>query len=97
MMTEERFAERQKDARETAARLAEAVAMPESEIVGDAVIQRFTFEAVWKALKLSLEGFGNGASALQMNGNLVVWDASAFKLWVRGSGRGSATQAGWTI
>ena len=59
-MSKERFAERQKDAGESATRLAEAVAMPESEIVRDAVIQRFkfTFGAVWKALKHYLERQG---------------------------------------
>ena len=59
-MSKERFAERQKEARESATRLAEAVAMPESEIVRDAVIHRFefTFEAVWIALKLYLERQG---------------------------------------
>ena len=59
-MSKERFIERQNDARESAARLAEAVAQTESEIVRDATIQRFefTFEAVWKTLKLYLERQG---------------------------------------
>jgi nucleotidyltransferase substrate binding protein (TIGR01987 family) len=60
-MSKERFIERQADARLSAARLAEAVAHPESEIVRDATIQRFefTFEAIWKTLKLYLERQGH--------------------------------------
>ena len=59
-MSKERFAERQGEVRDSAARLAEAVAEPESELVRDATIQRFefTFEVVWKALKLYLERQG---------------------------------------
>ncbi|MEI6350016.1 MAG: nucleotidyltransferase substrate binding protein [Verrucomicrobiota bacterium] len=59
-MSKERFLERQADVRDSVARLAEAVALPESELVRDATIQRFefTFEAVWKALKLYLERQG---------------------------------------
>lgn len=59
-MSKERFAERQTDVRESAARLAEAVAQPESELIRDATIQRFefTFEVVWKTLKLYLERQG---------------------------------------
>ncbi|MEP6601868.1 MAG: nucleotidyltransferase substrate binding protein [Nitrospirota bacterium] len=60
-MSKERFAERQADARESAARLAEAVAQPVSDLIRDATIQRFefTFEAVWKTLKLYLERQGH--------------------------------------
>ena len=60
-MSKDRFIERQSDARRSAARLAEAVAEPETELVRDATIQRFefTFEAVWKALKLYLEHQGH--------------------------------------
>ena len=60
-MSKERFIERQADARQSAARLAEAVAEPESELVRDATIQRFefTFEAVWKTLKLYRERQGH--------------------------------------
>lgn len=60
-MREERFAERQADVRESAARLAEAAAQPESELIRDATIQRFefTFEVVWKTLKLYLERQGH--------------------------------------
>lgn len=56
-MSRERFIERQADARNAAARLLEAVTQPESDIVRDAVIQRFefSFELIWKALKLYLE------------------------------------------
>jgi len=59
-MSEERFTERQADVRESASRLAEAVAHPESDLVRDATIQRFefTFEIVWKTLKLFLERQG---------------------------------------
>jgi nucleotidyltransferase substrate binding protein (TIGR01987 family) len=60
-MSKERFIERQADARASAARLAEAVAQPESELIRDATIQRveFTFEVVWKTLKLFLERQGH--------------------------------------
>jgi len=53
--------ERQSDVRESASRLAEAVAQPESELIRDATIQRFefTFEVVWKTLKLYLERQGH--------------------------------------
>lgn len=59
-MSKERFAERQADARESAARLTEAVAQPVSDLIRDATIKRFefTFEAVWKTLKLHLERQG---------------------------------------
>jgi nucleotidyltransferase substrate binding protein (TIGR01987 family) len=59
-MSKERFAERQADVRESANRLAEAVAQPESELIRDATIQRFefTFEVVWKTMKLYLERQG---------------------------------------
>ena len=60
-MSRERFAERQVDVRASADRLAEAVAQPESELIRDATIQRFefTFEVVWKTLKLYLERQGH--------------------------------------
>lgn len=60
-MSRERFIERQKEARDSAGRLAEAVLQPESELIRDATIQRFefTFEAVWKTLKLYLERQGH--------------------------------------
>jgi nucleotidyltransferase substrate binding protein (TIGR01987 family) len=60
-MSKERFTERQADARLSAARLAEAAAQPETELIRDATIQRFefTFEAIWKALKLYLERQGH--------------------------------------
>ena len=60
-MSKERFIERQTDVRESAARLAEVVAQPESGIIRDATIQRFefTFEVVWKTLKLYLERQGH--------------------------------------
>jgi nucleotidyltransferase substrate binding protein (TIGR01987 family) len=60
-MSKERFTERQADVRASASRLAEAVAQPESELIRDATIQRFefTFEVVWKTLKLYLERQGH--------------------------------------
>ena len=60
-MSKERFNERQTDVRDSAARLAEAVAQPESDLIRDATIQRFefTFEVVWKTLKLYLEHQGH--------------------------------------
>ena len=60
-MSKERFIERQADVRASAARLNEAVAQPESELIRDATIQRFefTFEVVWKTLKLFLERQGH--------------------------------------
>jgi nucleotidyltransferase substrate binding protein (TIGR01987 family) len=60
-MSKERFIERQNDVRESAARLAEVVVQTESDIIRDATIQRFefTFEVVWKTLKLYLERQGH--------------------------------------
>ena len=60
-MSKERFIERQADVRESASRLAEAVVQPESDLIRDATIQRFefTFEVVWKTLKLYLERQGH--------------------------------------
>jgi len=60
-MSKERFKERQASARDSAARLIEAVRVPKSDIVRDAVIQRFefTFETVWRALKIFLEHQGH--------------------------------------
>ena len=48
-MSNERFIERQANAKDSVARLLEAVVLKKSEIVRDAVIQRFEFsyEAVW--------------------------------------------------
>lgn len=59
-MSKERFGERQVEVKEAAARLSEAAAQAETEIVRDAVIQRFefAFEIVWKTLKLYLERQG---------------------------------------
>lgn len=60
-MSKDRFVERQTEVGNAAARLREAVAAPEDAIVRDAVIQRFefSFELVWKALKLYLERQGH--------------------------------------
>lgn len=59
-MTDERFMERKVDVRNSVARLLEAVAMPDNDLVRDATIQRFefAFEAAWKAIKLYLERQG---------------------------------------
>ena len=58
-MSKERFFERQTAVYNAAARLNEVAALPESDIVRDAAIQRFefTFELVWKTLQLYLEQF----------------------------------------
>ena len=60
-MSKDRFIERQVEVRNATVRLLEAVAEPESAIVRDAVIQRFefSFELVWKTLKLYLEWQGH--------------------------------------
>jgi nucleotidyltransferase substrate binding protein (TIGR01987 family) len=60
-MSRERFSERQADVRESAVRLTEAVGQTESDLIRDATIQRFefTFEVVWKTLKLYLEHQGH--------------------------------------
>ena len=59
-MSKERFAERKAELQNAIKRLREAVAQPEGDLVRDAVIQRFefTFELVWKSLKLYLERQG---------------------------------------
>jgi nucleotidyltransferase substrate binding protein (TIGR01987 family) len=59
-MSKERFAERKSELQNAVKRLREAVAQPESDLVRDAVIQRFefTFELVWKSLNLYLERQG---------------------------------------
>ena len=59
-MSKERFAERKTELQNAVKRLREAVAQPESDLIRDAVIQRFefTFELVWKSLKLYLERQG---------------------------------------
>ena len=63
-MSGERFIERQSVVRDAAARLREAVAQLESALLRDATIQRFefTFETVWKTLKLYLEHEGHECS-----------------------------------
>jgi nucleotidyltransferase substrate binding protein (TIGR01987 family) len=59
-MSKQRFAERNSQLQNALKRLREAVTQPESDLVRDAVIQRFkfTFELVWKSLKLYLERQG---------------------------------------
>jgi nucleotidyltransferase substrate binding protein (TIGR01987 family) len=59
-MSRERFQERQANVRAAVDRLQEAVVQPASSLVRDAVIQRFefSFELVWKTLKLYLERQG---------------------------------------
>lgn len=63
-MSKERFIQRQGEVREAAARLSEAVVQPETDILRDATIQRFefTFETIWKTLKLYLEHQGHECS-----------------------------------
>lgn len=63
-MSRERFIERQGEVQEASARLSEAVGQTESDILRDATIQRFefTFETVWKTLKLYLEHQGHECS-----------------------------------
>lgn len=63
-MDKARFIERQADVRDAAARLGEVVALPLSDIIRDATIQRFefTYEVVWKALKAYLEHQGHEIS-----------------------------------
>jgi nucleotidyltransferase substrate binding protein (TIGR01987 family) len=60
LMSKDRFAERKSELQNAVKRLREAAAQPQSDLVRDAVIQRFefTFELVWKSLKLYLERQG---------------------------------------
>lgn len=60
-MSSARFNERQADVRNSVARLLEAVALSENDLVRDATIQRFefAFEVVWKATRLFLEHQGH--------------------------------------
>ncbi|MEO7297464.1 MAG: nucleotidyltransferase substrate binding protein [Verrucomicrobiota bacterium] len=60
-MSQERFIERQEDVRQAVARLLEAIAQTETDLVRDGTIQRFefSFELVWKTLKLFLERQGH--------------------------------------
>lgn len=60
-MSKDRFVERQAEVSNAVARLREAAAELETSIVRDAVIQRFefSFELVWKTLKLYLERQGH--------------------------------------
>ncbi len=59
-MSKERFSERKAQLQNAVKRLRDAVAQPESDFMRDAVIQRFefTFELVWKGLKIYLERQG---------------------------------------
>jgi nucleotidyltransferase substrate binding protein (TIGR01987 family) len=59
-MSKERFGERKAELENAARRLQEAVGQPETDLVRDAVIQRFefTFELAWKSLKIYLERQG---------------------------------------
>ncbi|MFM9104750.1 MAG: nucleotidyltransferase substrate binding protein, partial [Cyanobium sp.] len=59
-MSQERFAERQADVLASSSRLSEAVAETESDLIRNATIQRFefTFEVIWKTMKLYLERQG---------------------------------------
>lgn len=60
-MSKARFVERQAEVRQAAARLLEAITQPETDLIRDATIQRFefSFELVWKTLKLYLERQGH--------------------------------------
>lgn len=60
-MSKGRFIERQVEVRQATARLLEAIAQPETDLIRDAAIQRFefSFELVWKTLKLYLERQGH--------------------------------------
>jgi nucleotidyltransferase substrate binding protein (TIGR01987 family) len=60
-MSRTRFDERKREMRAAVARLSEAAAAPASDLVRDASIQRFefSFEIVWKTLKLYLEHQGH--------------------------------------
>jgi len=60
-MSKERFIERQTEVRQATARLLEAIAQPETDLIRDGTIQRFefSFELVWKTLKLYLERQGH--------------------------------------
>lgn len=59
-MSEERFGERKAELQNAVKRLGEAARKPETDILRDAVIQRFefTFELVWKSLNLYLQRQG---------------------------------------
>jgi nucleotidyltransferase substrate binding protein (TIGR01987 family) len=59
-VSKERFSERRQELNSAVRRLQEAVEQPESDLVRDAVIQRFefTFELAWKSLNLYLERQG---------------------------------------
>ncbi|MFA6034652.1 MAG: nucleotidyltransferase substrate binding protein [Myxococcota bacterium] len=59
-MSPGRYEERKREYARALARLLEAAAMPQNDIVRDAVIQRFefTFELAWKTLKLFFEHQG---------------------------------------
>jgi nucleotidyltransferase substrate binding protein (TIGR01987 family) len=60
-MSRERFAERKAEVQARSSRLSNVVALPDSDVVRDATVERFefTFEVVWKALKLYLERQGH--------------------------------------
>ncbi len=60
-MNQKRFIELQAQVLESVARLTEAATETESELIRDATIQRFefTFELVWKSLKLYLQHLGH--------------------------------------
>lgn len=59
-MSPDRFLERKEDVKHLVSCLEEATVQPESDLIRDAVIQRFefSFESVWKALKLYIEHQG---------------------------------------
>jgi nucleotidyltransferase substrate binding protein (TIGR01987 family) len=77
-VSKERFAQRQAVALSAGERLIDAVAQPETDFMRDAVIERFefTFEVIWKVLKLYLERQGHECGGLRA----TLKKASAEKL-----------------
>jgi len=63
-MTSERFEQRRQDLGRATRRLSEIASLPFDDVVRDAAIQRFefTFELVWKTLKLWLDHHGLDAA-----------------------------------
>jgi nucleotidyltransferase substrate binding protein (TIGR01987 family) len=89
-MSKERFIERQAEVRQATARLLEAIAQPETDLVRDAAIQRFefSFELVWKTLKVFLERQGHELGGLRLTlkkafaERLIATDEEA-DLWLK--------------
>jgi nucleotidyltransferase substrate binding protein (TIGR01987 family) len=64
-MSQERYQQRLASFGQALKRLTEALALPQDDVVRDAVIQRFefTFELAWKAMRLWLQDKGMGLEA----------------------------------